>query len=238
MVFQRHLEEYDRAWTHRAVEDDELCGTPASRPLPNNRKQYTLFCLPPDSLALYKLPIPHFTPVTRCPAPQSLGHDIRPWWPHLTHAVTTMYTVTTGEREHTPTVDQRSVALRLQYCVYMYVCVCVWEGTGNVKTEHTSYSSTSPHSSHNTQRCCRQYHTLYSTCAVFMALLVAHTPRHVPTPLAHISRRSYLSVGDVHSQVDVSKATAANLPHESILSADLELGLTTAPTTRHCRPYH
>lgn len=46
----------------------------------------------------------------------------------------------------------------------------------------------------------------------------------------------YLAIGDVHSQVDVAKATAPNFSHKSILSADLELSFTAAATTRHyCR---
>lgn len=53
--------------------------------------------------------------------------------------------------------------------------------------------------------------------------------------IGHIRDDTYLSVSDVHSQVDIAKTTAPDFPHESILSADLELGLTAAPTARHYR---
>ena len=44
---------------------------------------------------------------------------------------------------------------------------------------------------------------------------------------------AYLAIGDIHSQIDVSKATAPNLSHQPVLSADLKLRLTPATAARH-----
>lgn len=71
-----------------------------------------------------------------------------------------------------------------------------------------------------------------------MALcLFEQTSRPVLAPFipsaGHSTDDPYLSISDVHSQVDVAKATAPDFSHESILSADLELGLTAAAAARH-----
>ncbi len=59
-----------------------------------------------------------------------------------------------------------------------------------------------------------------------------YSPRLIVSA-GHSTDGAYLAISDVHSQVDVAKATAPDFSHKSIFSADLELRLAAAATTRH-----
>jgi hypothetical protein len=46
-----------------------------------------------------------------------------------------------------------------------------------------------------------------------------------------------LSIGDVDSEIDIAERSATDFPHDTVLSADDELGASTRQCRRHRRGY-